>query len=264
MRKEVTFKEQRTIQLDILSRIHDFCKANRLRYSLCGGTLLGAVRHKGYIPWDDDIDIFMPRPDYERFLTTFLDSGGIYKVQHYGNDDSYPLRWARVRDDRTLLISTNNVSGVFVDVFPIDGLPEINEIGPYVKKLKKLQVQLAYTTNYNKVLSRYSSLIFRIKQLIKRIIYPSRQDVIADYDRLFHSYEFDESCYAGAIVSRFCERELLNASVYKKYIELPFEGRMFCCISDYDSYLKRLYGNYMELPPIEQRVTHHRFKIYWK
>jgi len=262
--KEISIQEMRKIQIDILDAIHLFCESNHIRYSLCGGTLLGAVRHKGYIPWDDDIDIFMPRPDYEKFISTFDNGTGNLRVQHYKNDISYPLRWARVFDDRTILISINSVDGVFVDVFPVDGLPDLEGAKQMSKELLVLRDQLARTTKFHSQAVRQNAFLLNVKYYIKKLFCPSRKTVLQKYDKLLHTYEFETSKNAGVIVSRFGEKELLEASVFKSYIQLPFEGKMYSCIKDYDVYLRKLYGDYMQLPPKEKRVTHHRFKIYWK
>ena len=95
-KREVTLDEMRTIQLDILNKIQEFCIKNNIRYSLCGGTLLGAVRHKGYIPWDDDVDIFMPRPDYERFFASFNGSYDNIVAQCYLNDNAILFYYGKV------------------------------------------------------------------------------------------------------------------------------------------------------------------------
>lgn len=264
MGKEINIDEMRKIQLEILDKIHCFCGAYGIRYSLCGGTLLGAVRHKGYIPWDDDIDILMPRPDYETFLSEYRDEEGIVTLQHYKNDITFPLRWARAIDTRTKLVSTNNVSGVFVDIFPVDGLAGEIEAEECARKLLKLRNMLAGATKFHGEAVHSSPIILRIKYYIKKLIYPSRNDILKQYDDLFNSNPFETSKFAGAIVSRFGAKELMDASVFKSYIQLPFEGKKYNCIKDYDIYLKKLYGNYMQLPPEEKRKTHHKFKVYWK
>ena len=133
--KELSKNEIKTIQLDILQSIHQFCETNNIRYSLAYGTLLGAIRHKGYIPWDDDIDVMMPRPDYERFIQNYPNFCDRNIVQTYNNDNSYYLWCAKVYDNRTEQITFPTRSGVCVDVFPIDGLPDnLEDVRKYIKK----------------------------------------------------------------------------------------------------------------------------------
>ena len=264
MEKEIQIDEMKRIQLEILDKIHFYCEAQGIRYSLCGGTLLGAVRHKGYIPWDDDIDILMPRPDYEKFLCQYNDSEGILALQHYKNDITFPLRWARVFDTRTKLVSTNNVSGVFVDIFPVDGLPSVEEAINYEKRLKILRRELGHATKYQSEAMHINSKNLFIMNYIKKIIFKSRKKVLNEYDALLGSCNFETAEFAGAIVSRFGAKETLKSSVFKEYTELEFEGKKYHCMKDYDIYLRTLYGNYMQLPPEEKRITHHNFKVYWK
>lgn len=123
--KELTLRELQNEELNILKDVHSFCKKNNIRYSLYGGTLIGALRHKGFIPWDDDIDIIMPRPDYDRFCKNYKSVN--YKVADMHSEKSFMLAFARVYDDkRTTSISTypwiSKDVGVWIDVFPADGL----------------------------------------------------------------------------------------------------------------------------------------------
>lgn len=260
----MTIDEIRGVQVAILDKVHSFCIDNNLRYSLSGGTLLGAVRHKGYIPWDDDIDIMMPRPDYEKLLLEFC---GKYKhliIQDYNTDVAYRLRWARIYDDRTILISRNTIDGVFVDVFPVDGLPPLNEMNDYMDRLKKLRRDLARVTKYHSEAVQKNHYALRFKYYIKCIIFPSRKMVVAELEKLFHSYPFESSDYAGAITGMFGIKEHMKAEVFKEYMDLEFEGKLYMTIKDYDAYLTQHYGNYMQLPPVEKRISHHNFKVYWK
>lgn len=262
-RREVTLEEMRTIQLDILDKIHDYCEKNNLRYSLSGGTLLGAVRHQGYIPWDDDIDIMMPRPDYEKFFANF---NGAYKdltAQYYKNDKTISYVFGKVYNNKTELIEDNlDRTGVFVDVFPIDGMPDtIEDTLSFRKKTLLFLEALKKTVQYFKF--RKGPLL-KLKYYIKILYYPPRQKTILEYDKLLRTIPFDEKEYAGVIYGQYGIKERLKCEVFKSYIDLPFEGKKRKCIKHYDEYLSSLYGNYMELPPESERVRHHLHKSYWK
>ena len=261
MKKEITLEKLRNIQLDILDKIHSFCIERGIRYSLGGGTLLGAVRHKGYIPWDDDIDIMLPRPDYDRFLKEFE---GIYKqytLQTYMNDESYSFPFAKVYDNRTVLVEDGACNGIYVDVFPIDGLPEKNEIPKFLYKLEILKHNITKTSKYY-LFQKGWSLKFRY--YIKKILYPKRSESIFKLEELLHSYNFETTNLAGSILGRYGDIEVMDGHVFKSYVKLAFDGRKYYAIADYDLYLTKHYGDYMQLPPKEKQVSNHSFKAWWK
>lgn len=151
MKKEIMLEELREIQLQMMDKIHEFCESHNIRYSLGGGTLLGAVRHKGYIPWDDDIDIMLPRPDYDRFIREFEGAYKDLNIQHLGNDDTCCIPFAKVYDNRTVLIEKHQRSGVYIDVFPVDGLPEEQYILDYIGQWNKYIHKIQYTTKFYKL-----------------------------------------------------------------------------------------------------------------
>ena len=138
--KEIYLEELRVIQLELLQQIADFCEKNNIKYFLAYGTLIGAIRHKGYIPWDDDIDIVMPRDDYDRFLELYNEAYPFSKVVDMYNTKHYGFAFAKVHDVRTIIYETQYAQdsfGVFVDVFPIDGIKGESQIMNVIK-LRKL------------------------------------------------------------------------------------------------------------------------------
>ena len=265
--KQLSGKEIKEIQLEILKSIHNFCSERNIRYSLAYGTLLGAVRHKGYIPWDDDVDIMMPRPDYERFIKEYPDFNNHYMVQTYINDESYYLAFAKVYDNRTEQIIFPTKTGVFVDVFPIDGIPEnIAERDIYIKsKLTLVFKNILYTCK-NNVFRPGNKIFNTIKYIVKRIMYPSRKQAIIKLNKLWNSNLFDSSKYAGVIVDvdALEHRGQVEREIFEKYITASFEGVEFKIIENYDIFLSSQYGDYMQLPPEEERVPGHAAPVYWK
>lgn len=259
--KEITFDELRDIQLQMMDEIHAFCKSRNIRYSLGGGTLLGAVRHQGYIPWDDDIDIMLPRPDYDRFIHEFEGYFTDLKLQHLGNDDTCCIPFAKVFDNRTILIEKAQRSGVYIDVFPVDGLPNESKIFEYIKQWNKHIRRIQYATAFYKL---DESKAKRFKYYLKRLIFPPRKKVISKFYQFLTQYKYGQTANAGAICGVYAEKELMPLDVFEHYIELTFENRRYMAIRDYDAYLSKHYGNYMELPPVEKQVSHHVFKAYWK
>lgn len=203
MKKEITMEELRAIQLDILDKIHAFCTEHGIRYSLGGGTLLGAVRHKGYIPWDDDIDIMLPRPDYERFLKEFDGKYAELNLQHYGNDNTCCIPFAKVYDNRTVLIEKLQKSGIYIDVFPIDGLPEESKIKDYLYIYNNQLHKIYFMTPFYIITG---SLKDRIKYYVKKLIYPTRDKYITGFYNFLKSYSFENSVNAGAICGIYAEK----------------------------------------------------------
>lgn len=254
MKREISLADMHNIQLGMMKAIHQFCIEKNIRYSLGGGTLLGAVRHKGFIPWDDDVDIMMPRPDYERFLTLFEGIFPQYNIQHYKNDNNYYKPFAKVYDNRTLLIEAYCTTGVFIDVFPIDGMPNEDVYILMLRKLNKLARRLRYTTNI------ISGNFKFLKRLYGKL--HSRDKALYRYDKYITSYKFETSEYAGAISGAYGVKEHMPVYVFDEYVELKFEDTKFMAIKEYDLYLKKHYGDYMQLPPIENRISH-EFKAYY-
>ena len=261
--KRIDFDEIKKIQLDILIQVDKFCRENGIRYSLGYGTLLGAVRHKGFIPWDDDIDIMMPRPDYNRFLREFNGKNVYLKIQNYRHDDITPITWTKICDIRTIMYASKMQTSVFIDVFPIDGAPEDVKTEQHIKetyKRKYYVIRKRRSYKYGKnILKRY------LKYIGKQILYPkSRERAIREYEEYVLSYPFESSPNVGILWLR-TSREMLvmPARIFKSYSTIEFEGHGFMCISDYDTCLRNMYGDYMKLPPKDQQVRGHDYPAFW-
>ena len=258
MGREVTLEEMRAIQLDMLIKVDLYCQKRGLRYSLGGGTLLGAVRHQGYIPWDDDIDIMMPRTDYEIFIKEFDTLYENYRIQNNQTDSSFFLKYTKIFDNRSTLKTGNIQTGIFIDVFPIDGLPHRNDLRKFIRTMNRKQRLVSYTCN-----SEIAPVRF---QFLRRIVplFFNHETAVRNLNSFMASIDFETAQYAGAICGAYLEKEHMEASVFRNYTKLTFEGHEFQCIADYDAYLTQHYGNYMQLPPKESRVSNHDFTAYWK
>lgn len=268
--KELSIDELREIQIDLLRKFDELCTKHQLRYSMCGGTLLGAVRHKGYIPWDDDIDVMMPRPDYMKFLHIM----DIYEDDVYGISSPYKRpedvkkpyvsTYISFVNKKTRLIeraTTRKIeSHIYVDVFPIDGLPDsYEESVALYKKAKRLYRRYAAQKMSPYRMKSDTNIVSR---LMWRGIYFLSKLLPFDYyfkklDRLAQTYEFDTSNYVGDIVAGYGIKERIPKQVFNRIEALPFEGCKFCALGEYDTYLKALYGDYMQLPPKEKQVRAH-------
>ena len=256
--RKITLEEQRQIQLDILKKVDKYCRENNLRYSLGGGTLLGAVRHKGFIPWDDDIDIMMPRPDYDKFVRGFNGYEKNLTCGAYEVDRNWSYPFAKVYHNRTVMEEPEIVNpvGIFIDVFPLDGFPANED------KRKRYLKYLYFwrMTLYIKSLDYNGKLKRRIHKSILNLVPNSILQMPVQY--LLRKYSFTNSLYVGAVRGIYGDKECYPHSVFDNYIDLPFEGYYFSAIRDYDGYLTKHYGKYMELPPLASRVSHHSKAVY--
>lgn len=252
------------IELGILIHIDEICRKNDLKYFLCGGTLLGAVRHKGFIPWDDDIDIAMPRPDYDKFLKLMRNDEKYLALSPL--DDGYYYNFAKVVDKSTKLaeIGYRNIYGlgVHVDVFPLEGMPDGNCGNVrHFKRLNSLRIKIAsfayLKPKIRKNLFAYfkSLYIYYVRNKRLKLI-----DLQKKYDALAKKYDYEKSDYVYATGGAYGERDIFSKKFFENTVQLEFEGLYFSAPAEWDDYLKQLYGNYMELPPTEKRVAHHNFK----
>lgn len=273
--KEMTLVEIRECTLGILDYIDRICKANSLQYFLCGGTLLGALRHKGFIPWDDDIDIMMPRKDYEMLSKVWPDDS-CYKFLNHSNTHNFPFAYGKAINSRTLKIEPYRkdcqLIGVDVDIFPIDNIPEDSrEARVFFKKIAKLQsitnLQIAEFSKSKSFLHRfYYNYRVGYRRTIELLGFSSVDKVVNDFSSFAQRYNDKETPFCGiTAISHYGVKEKNPKKNYLSTIEVPFEGKMYPAPIGYDEYLSQLYGHeYMQLPPMEMRQTHHSYKAFWK
>jgi len=272
--KEISIEELKQLQLDILCKVHKFCQSNEIRYSLAYGTLIGAIRHKGYIPWDDDIDIMMPRPDYERFLNSFNGTYPELVVIAPENDWSYYAPYANVCDNRTFLEERTvnhmgNTIGVKIDVFPIDGVPNDFEMykshdAEMKKTLKRLGYKKWRKDNYLKALENKRGFIIHMSRILSDC-FISFETLQKKHYTMAIKYPYEASNFADNVVFNTSNKLLRQPKeCFENYIDVTFEGFKFKAIQGYDSFLRALYGDYMKLPPADKQIPHHGFTAYWK
>lgn len=268
--KELTLEEIKSVQLDLLDKFDSICRDNRFRYSLGGGSLLGAVRHKGYIPWDDDIDVMMPRPDYDKFVEYCLSNDINFGIRCFDTDKEYTDLSAKIYDKHTI-VDTNGLTnesgiGVAIDIFVIDGL------GSTLKKARKAFNETSFKRELlvasqwkrffrSKTHSWYVEPIRFVFFVLSRFV--NKAKIFNKVQNTYKRIDFDQSEFAAAVGGSYREKEILPQSVFTDYIELPFEDRKYFAIERYDEYLTSIYGDYMELPPEEKRASHHLFKAYY-
>lgn len=260
MKKRLVSTEIKKIEVEILSNIVSFCQKYQLRVYLSGGTLLGAIRHHGFIPWDDDIDICMPREDYEKFIRNFHSKNSYIKIKS-SLDNDFSAPFAKVVDLRTWVKSEFSDRDIdqylWVDVFPVDGLPESLE------EVKKIYAKCDY---YRKIYLLTDATLgkgkTKIRKYMKYILKPlanlyGKKRCCDKIEAIAKSYPYEDYEYVGAITwGLYGAGERMLKSEFEKTVMVEFEGRQFPTFSCWDSYLKGLYGDYMQLPPVEKRRTH--------
>lgn len=261
--KKLSTNEIRQSLLDILIYFDEFCDQNNLTMYLCAGTLLGAVRHHGFIPWDDDIDVCMPRPDYDRLIELTKNNNFIknkFEVVSFENKTSnYP--YIKILDKTTHVeqefIDEKNNSSLWIDVFPIDGVSKNNSVRK--KNYSKISI-LRKIIILNSAKS--GSGVTKVKRIIKNVLIPISKLIGTNYpnmkiNKLCHQYSFDTSILVGDKCAGTYNSEIMKKEDFLQSSIVTFENHDFKTMSCYKKYLTELYGsNYMELPPKSQRATH--------
>jgi lipopolysaccharide cholinephosphotransferase len=270
MNKKISLPEIREIELDLLKELVKVCKANNLRYFLAGGTLLGAIRHQGFIPWDDDIDVLMPRKDYMQLVEIFnVENKENMKIFSIYNNSDYYYSFLKLVDTRTTLIEHQKLLikdlGVSIDIFPMDGMPESRvETKRLLKKIRQY-----YKMQYAARLPGFSSDCrwYKFVQMYVRYILAKRigyKKLIKNIENLTTKYDYETSDYIGCSVAGYGIKERVSKKAFESAIEVQFEDGYYNAPIGYDEYLSNLYGNYMQLPSKEKRVSGHKTEAYWK
>lgn len=273
--RQLTLKELQQLSLEILKDVADFCEKNGIRYSLGYGTLLGAVRHKGFIPWDDDVDLMMLREDYEKFST-------IYKSDKYtffdsrNTPDCY-IAFGRVCDtERTLAASSipwvRKDVGVWIDIFPIDRVPD--DIDTFRRLYDSLYLLMKFNLGIRRVHTISSSRfplrrrikIWAVKRLHPRLIKRDPVEIVEDMNTLIglvsreHSHHWSQLCCPDAGTCEFFAEDEIN-----EYVRMRFEDSEFYVWSGYDKILRDSYGDFMQLPPEDKRKPLQNYVTFsWK
>lgn len=254
-----TLRRLQLTQLEILDEIVRICNEHHLRYYLAEGTLLGAARHQGFIPWDDDLDIAMPRADYDAFLElckTELDPK--FYVHSRETDKTYWLIFGKIRKSGTVIDEYNirNLSvpkGIYVDVFPLDST---NHERGWIKWLKtKIITKIYALICYKRGLDLPKTT--SIKLMLLLTCFMSIPFLSAVADRLARSENRKERLYYVNYDAGHPKYTILK-SKYDSATKLMFEGKEYMVPRDYDYVLRRIYGDYMQLPPVEKRVQQHK------
>ncbi|MBQ7862548.1 MAG: LicD family protein [Clostridia bacterium] len=243
------------VEKEMLEHFVRICEKEDLRYFVAGGTLLGAVRHKGFIPWDDDIDVLMPRADYELFLKkaqAYLPDNLF--LQSFETDREYPCNFAKIRNSDTTFIESTLADmkinhGVYIDIFPLDYYPKKNS---RLFELKKLILTLRISADFK--IDNQKLKTKTVRKLLK-ILMPDRQKAVRMKEKLFTAVP--ESDMLVSNCGAWGKREIFPAEWCSEYVDLTFEGVQVKAPYKYHELLSQLYGDYMKLPDEKDRVSHH-------
>ena len=259
----LTLEEKKEISLDILLFFHDLCSKNDLHYFLAYGTLLGAVRHKGFIPWDDDVDVFMPRPDYERFKSLYNGSNDKYYLACVEKDRDYMFPFAKLEDLNTARVIRDNEidhQGMGIDIFPLDGIPADNEKAERIWSRKRwILSNLVYRFEYYMRLPS-DSFFNRIRRIFGILFY--KTGLLKQLALSANRNQLTENYYSSEYVTYMYQLTSKNRHYsYKKSLMNPitcdFEGHSLYIPECYDDILTKTYGDYMTPPPEKERDSTH-------
>lgn len=248
--------------LELALYFSEFCKKNKLKYYIIGGTFLGAIRHNGFIPWDDDMDIAMPREDYEKFLNLYKNDIEKFKIINYKIDNNYKYYISRFcNPDYQIVEKSGNTTNLFIDIFPIDGMPN-NKIIRKIHCLRVLYHRMKLSFYYNDTIDmnvkrkQYEKILIKIAKSIpmKKIINPTREK--SKIDKILKKYSFYKSNYSGTIMGAYREREIVPTYFFGIQTLYVFENTKLYGPELYDEYLTHMYGDYMKLPKESERRIH--------
>lgn len=266
--KLIGLDEQKVLQMDVLSAIDRFCQENGIRYSLGCGSMLGCARHQGYIPWDDDIDIYMLRDDYNKLVKTFPELyESRYRFVTMERNPKWNRAYGKAFNADTIIkeVSTETFElGVNIDVFPIDNVPDDESKWlSYNKKRKFLQrIYEMKVTSFRRGRFLGKNLFLAV---CKMLLFPFSSRFLAKrIQRMAVRYNSQQTecvfeCCQGLFQKRPFHRTLFDNLTYQ-----VFEDRKFMAFTDYDGYLSNGFGDWRKLPPKEKQVSHHAFKAWWK
>lgn len=265
--KLLTVKEIQNEEKKILDEVVKFLEDNSLRYFLCGGTLLGSVRHKGFIPWDDDIDISMPRTDYEKLQKIIKKNANVLGNNLYFQSielGNLNLPFTKVCNHKIRIYdyryNDKYEKYLWIDIFPVDGMPEDDKkLNKLLKKRDKIKLFLFYKKMSKKFMTENEKNPVKLflKMLIKSFYNILPDNMLSKkIVKLSKKYSYEDSSYAGCIVWGYGSRERMKKEMLEEYIDGIFEGDKYKIVKNYDEYLTNIYGDYMTLPPEDKRITH--------
>lgn len=244
--KHLSLEEIKNLQIEMLKYFDQFCRANGITYYLSYGTLLGAARHKGYIPWDDDVDVMVPRYEIERLKQIFPKEGR-YRIASVDTDKNYNLSYPRVIDTQTYakIGVFGRTYGVNIDIYPIDAYPlKENDYPEYIQNIKELSAKVELIKKWTKRAVRYFPLpMFSLIRNMEKSL----------------AMAYGANDFETATKVHVCDLnpEPINKSLFEEKVEVEFEGQLYYAPIGWESILRIWYGDWTQLPPEEKRHPYH-------
>lgn len=267
---EFNLKEIQNESLKVVKKIHEICEENNLIYYLTYGTLIGAIRHQGFIPWDDDIDIWMPRKDFNKFREICIQNEENlkpFKLCMRSNTKNYTYYLPRFSNmDYKYITTKKNMKdidiGVFVDIYPLDNFGN-DENG------KKIGKKISLINSFYDIYINGTSYSHSSRNLIKKIVhkflkvfygknYPNEID--SKIEKIINNKTSDSDKYCGVVAWDYTHTQY-DKKLFKDRMLVKFENILLWIPKEYDLLLRQTYGDYMKLPPVEKRKPHHDYKI---
>ena len=270
--KELSLREIQLAEFGVMQKLAELCNQLDLRYYLFYGTLLGAVRHQGFIPWDDDVDVAMPRPDYEKLLAYCdenADALAPYRLMHYRKDADYIYPIARLCDTRYHVDYEGTVEyglGLFVDIFPLDGCGNTPREAKRIHRKNDALQRLTFLAGTDRFKPSLKGGLHRT--VVKFFSYC--------YAKCFGPRYFARKADRNSMAIPFETSDFISCTVWFDWPQwfpkewfgndasLLFEGQPFCVPKQWEGMMKEWYGDYMCLPPENERIGHHHYKAYLK
>lgn len=264
-----TLKKLQEVELEILEEFDRICKKHNLTYFAVGGTLIGVVRHEGFIPWDDDIDLGMPRKDYDKFIeiceNTKELNDNFYIQSGYDSENNWTC-FTKIRKKNTLADEAqvhhiNKPKGIFIDIFPYDKIP--TNKGLLYKIRNNIVKAINETIFYKWKTKKLSDL--RIKPLCLLLSIFSNKTLKRWLNKIATKYNNKDCEYVISYLGAYSlTKETFKKETFTKTINKKFAGRDIPVPKDYHLYLTQIYGDYLKLPPEEKRVNHSMMEIRFK
>lgn len=263
--KSATSVEVKRIQEGIFSEIFEYCNDNDLSLFVAYGTLIGAIRHNGYIPWDDDIDLWMLREDYDKLINNFVSSSGEVVIRSVKNEKGYPYPFAKASFKRShsyeYIYRKKFDIGINIDIFPLD----------FVPSNKSTQAELFRKIKSLKKLHEFKNISYKKRNLAKQLVLSIGNFVLAPFssyyfgkkiNKTIEKFDVKEKEYVGCFLCPYGIKTVVPYKCFSKAEQRVFEKVNVPVPIGYDQILSSIYGDYMKLPPVEKQVTHHMFEAY--